>query len=190
MQAEEAIREAEKFDKIRADFTGTVQKIEVISTFLSPPMSLIARFPSQLKIAAQTTTIKAQGKKDAMATFQHVNGVMEDFEANKVAFSPTLTAAIYSHALLPSSFISKGPLHRSCWKRASQPLARPRAGLLVQQRHRASSSLQIASRSARRILSQDLPRDGLGGRVSHPRHVGCARNGAAHAICSALFCHP
>ena len=28
-QAEEAVREAEKFDKIRADFTGTVQKIEV-----------------------------------------------------------------------------------------------------------------------------------------------------------------
>jgi hypothetical protein len=28
-QAEEAVREAEKFDKIRADFSGTVQKIEV-----------------------------------------------------------------------------------------------------------------------------------------------------------------
>jgi hypothetical protein len=28
--------------------------------------------------------VKAQGKKDAMATFQHINGVMEDFEANKV----------------------------------------------------------------------------------------------------------
>jgi hypothetical protein len=32
----------------------------------------------------QTTTVKAKGKKDAMATFQHVNGVMEDFEATKV----------------------------------------------------------------------------------------------------------
>ena len=29
-QAEEAIREAEKFDKIRSDFAGTVQKIEVV----------------------------------------------------------------------------------------------------------------------------------------------------------------
>ena len=28
-QADEAIREAEKFDKIRADFAGTIQKIEV-----------------------------------------------------------------------------------------------------------------------------------------------------------------
>ena len=34
-QAEEAVREAEKFDKIRADFSGTVQKIEV-SIALSP----------------------------------------------------------------------------------------------------------------------------------------------------------
>jgi hypothetical protein len=33
---------------------------------------------------AQTTTVKAKGKKDAMATFQQVNSVMEDFEANKV----------------------------------------------------------------------------------------------------------
>ena len=29
MQADEAIREAEKFDKIRSDFSGTIQKIEV-----------------------------------------------------------------------------------------------------------------------------------------------------------------
>ena len=28
-QADEAIREAEKFDKIRSDFSGTIQKIEV-----------------------------------------------------------------------------------------------------------------------------------------------------------------
>ena len=34
-QAEEAIREAEKFDKIRSDFTGTVQKIEVN---IAPPL--------------------------------------------------------------------------------------------------------------------------------------------------------
>jgi hypothetical protein len=32
-QAEEAVREAEKFDKIRADFSGTVQKIEVSIAF-------------------------------------------------------------------------------------------------------------------------------------------------------------
>jgi hypothetical protein len=34
-QADEAVREAEKFDKIRADFAGTIQKIEVSATL--PP---------------------------------------------------------------------------------------------------------------------------------------------------------
>jgi hypothetical protein len=79
-QADEAIREAEKFDKIRSDFAGTVQKIEVKSA-LQPQHCRSIMF---ILAVLQTTTVKAQGKKDAMATFQHVNGVMEDFEANKV----------------------------------------------------------------------------------------------------------
>jgi hypothetical protein len=47
--------------------------------------SLVYRlFVNLSHFAEQSSTVKAQGKKDAMATFQHINGVMEDFEANKV----------------------------------------------------------------------------------------------------------
>jgi hypothetical protein len=86
-QAEEAIREAEKFDKIRSDFAGTVQKIEVVFP-LQFPLAICSFYFVVIHAVAQTTTVKAQGKKDAMTTFQHVNGVMEDFEANKVAPLP------------------------------------------------------------------------------------------------------
>jgi hypothetical protein len=92
-QADEAIREAEKFDKIRSDFSATIQKIEVKRARLPSSAGCFAVQSAcgilSCDANAQTSTTKAQGKKDAMVTYQHVNGVMEDFEANKVACALT-----------------------------------------------------------------------------------------------------
>ena len=139
---------------------------------------------------AQATTVKAQGKKDAMATFQHVNGVMEDFEANKVL---SLPIAHHFHSPSPDFHFNAhnhpGALPRSRRQCSRQSPSCPRPRLLVQQRHRTPRALQNAPRISRRILSQKLPCDGLGGCVSYSRHVRCPRNGAAHALRSAKLCH-